>query len=493
MYFLGYDIGTSSVKASIIEADTGKLEASAYFPKEEQPITSHQTAWAEQDPEMWWNSLKEATKELRAKGIDTKKVIGVGISYQMHGLVVVDGELQPLRPSIIWCDSRAVTLGDKAFRSLGEELCLEHLLNSPGNFTASKLKWVKENEPSVYEQIYKIMLPGDFIAMRMTGEVNTTISGLSEGILWDFKGEQPAQILLEEYGIDKELLPELCPTFGEQGKITATIAEELGLAEGTKITYRAGDQPNNALSLNVMNPGEIAATAGTSGVIYGVSDELKYDPASRVNTFAHVNHTEEERRLGILLCINGTGIQNSWLKNAMSNQLGYEAMNTAAASVNIGSEGLLAYPFGNGAERVLGNQLVGGSFQNIDFNKHTQAHLCRAVQEGIVFAFRYGISIMQEMGMNPTVIRAGKANMFQSPVFTATLAGVTGAPIELYETDGSRGAAMGAAYGFGYFDSFDEAFKSTDKLGVIEPETNKLEEYENAYQQWKIKFDELVK
>lgn len=486
MYFLGYDIGTSSVKATIIDADTGALVASTFYPKEEQSIISQQQGWAEQEPEMWWNSLKEATKELASQGIDTTKVLAIGIAYQMHGLVAVDKNLKPLRPSIIWCDSRAVEIGSEAYNAIGEEKCLSHCLNSPGNFTASKLKWVKENEPEIYEQIYKIMLPGDYIAACLSGEINTTVSGLSEGILWDFKEDKPAQIILEQYGISSELLPDLCPTFGEQSEVSEAIAKELNLKAGTKITYRAGDQPNNALSLNVMNPGEIAATAGTSGVVYGVSDEVKYDPQSRVNTFAHVNHTEEAKRLGILLCINGTGIQNSWLKKHVAgSDISYTDMNKIASQAPVGSDGLTVLPFGNGAERVLGNKTLGGVISGFDFNKHTQAHLFRAAQEGIVFSFKYGMEVMQGMGINPKVIRAGRANMFLSDIFGNTLSSLANVPIELYETDGGRGAAMGAAYGFGYFSSFEEAFSSTEKLGLIEPDKDIIASCEEGYLKWK--------
>ncbi|MEH0153402.1 FGGY family carbohydrate kinase [Limibacter armeniacum] len=493
MYFLGYDIGTSSVKASLIEADSGKLVASASFPEKEQAILSPQAGWAEQEPEMWWDSLKEATKKLRAKGFNTQKVLGIGIAYQMHGLVVVDRNLKPLRPSVIWCDSRAVEIGNKAFNELGADQCLTHLLNSPGNFTASKLKWVKENEPEVYEQIYKIMLPGDYIAMKLTGEVNTTITGLSEGTFWDFEKEDTADFLLDYYQLDKQLLADICPVFGDQGKVKPEVAEELGLAVGTKVCYRSGDQPNNALSLNVMKPGEIAATAGTSGVVYGISDELKYDQESRVNTFAHVNHTTQDRRLGILLCINGTGIQNSWMKNTAGGHLSYNEMNDAAAKIPVGAEGLQIFPFGNGAERMLSNRTLGASIHQLDFNKHTPAHLYRAAQEGIVFSFQYGISIMEEMGVKPSVIKAGKTNMFQSEVFTSTLSSVTGVPIELYDTDGSRGAAMGAAFGFGHHTSIDSIAESVACTGLVEPDLTNQAVYQEAYGSWKNQLETLLK
>ena len=485
MYLLGYDIGSSSVKASLVDAQTGKCVASAFYPKSEAAIIAVKPGWAEQEPSSWWENLKLATADIMAaSAADPKDIKAIGISYQMHGLVCVDKDQNVLRPSIIWCDSRAVPYGQKAFDQIGHENCLSHLLNSPGNFTASKLAWVKENEPELYAKIYKIMLPGDYIAMKLSGEICTTISGLSEGMLWDFADGAPAQMLLDYYGIDKSLIADIKPTFSEQGRVSAAAAAELGLAEGTPITYRAGDQPNNALSLNVFNPGEIASTAGTSGVVYGVLGDVNYDPKSRVNTFAHVNHTPDQTRLGVLLCINGTGILNSWMKrNVAPEGISYAEMNDLAAKAPIGSAGVSIMPFGNGAERMLENKEVGSSIHGVNFNVHDKSHLLRAAQEGIVFSFKYGIEVMEQMGMNVNKIHAGHANMFLSPIFRDTLAGVSGAVIELYDTDGSVGAAKGAGIGAGIYKDNTEAFATLEKLAVIEPANTA--EYTEAYETWK--------
>ena len=485
MYLLGYDIGSSSVKASLVDAQSGKCVASAFYPKSEAAIIAVKPGWAEQEPSSWWENLKLATADIMAaSAADPKDIKAIGISYQMHGLVCVDKDQNVLRPSIIWCDSRAVPYGQKAFDQIGHENCLSHLLNSPGNFTASKLAWVKENEPELYAKIYKIMLPGDYIAMKLSGEICTTISGLSEGMLWDFAEGAPAQMLLDYYGIDRSLIADIKPTFSEQGRVSAAAAAELGLAEGIPITYRAGDQPNNALSLNVFNPGEIASTAGTSGVVYGVLGDVNYDPKSRVNTFAHVNHTPDQTRLGVLLCINGTGILNSWMKrNVAPEGISYAEMNDLAAKAPIGSAGVSIMPFGNGAERMLENREVGSSIHGVNFNVHDKSHLLRAAQEGIVFSFKYGIEVMEQMGMNVNKIHAGHANMFLSPIFRETLAGVSGAVIELYDTDGSVGAAKGAGIGAGIYKDNSEAFATIEKLAVIEPAHTA--EYTEAYEAWK--------
>ena len=489
MYLLGYDIGSSSVKASLVDAQTGKCVSSAFYPKSEAAIIAVKPGWAEQEPSSWWENLKLATADvLSTSGADPVDIKAIGISYQMHGLVCVDKDGNVLRPSIIWCDSRAVPYGQKAFDTIGHEVCLSHLLNSPGNFTASKLAWVKENEPELYSKIHKIMLPGDYIAMKLTGEICTTVSGLSEGMLWDFAEKAPAQLLLDHYGIDRSLIADIKPTFSEQGRVTAAAAAELGLAEGTPVTYRAGDQPNNALSLNVFNPGEIASTAGTSGVVYGVLGEVNYDVKSRVNTFAHVNHTADQTRLGVLLCINGTGILNSWMKrNVAPDGISYAEMNELAAKAPIGSAGVSILPFGNGAERMLENKEVGSSIHGVNFNIHDRSHLLRAAQEGIVFSFQYGIEVMQQMGMNVNKIHAGHANMFLSPIFRETLAGVSGAIIELYDTDGSVGAAKGAGIGAGIYKDNNEAFSTLEKLAVIEP--SESEAYRAAYETWKSKLN----
>ena len=494
MYLLGYDIGSSSVKACIVEAETGKCVASTFFPKSEAPIISKQSGWAEQNPEDWWQYLKSATAEVLATShIDSTDIRAIGISYQMHGLVCVDSDQQVVRPAIIWCDSRAVPYGEKAFRELGEEFCLEHMLNSPGNFTAMKLAWVKEHEPENYARIHKYMLPGDYIAMRLSGNICTTASGLSEGILWDFKNDGIATDLLNHFGIDSSLVADIMPTFAEQGRVSASAARELGLHEGTPITYRAGDQPNNALSLNVFEPGEIASTAGTSGVVYGVNGNVDYDKKSRVNTFAHVNHTARNPRTGVLLCINGTGILNSWTKrNFMANGISYAQMNDLAAQSPIGSCGISILPFGNGAERVLENRETGCSIHGINFNNHSIANVARAVQEGIVFSFKYGIEIMEQMGMDVKKIHAGNANMFLSPIFRNTLAGVTGATIELFDTDGSVGAAKGAGIGAGIYRDNKEAFASLERLEIIKPDADNASKYAEAYSLWKNRLEKEI-
>jgi len=486
MYLIGYDVGSSSVKASLIDTESGKCIASAFNPKQEMSISASRSGWAEQDPDTWWRNLKLSTIEvLQMAEIDSANIKAIGISYQMHGLVMVDKDYEILRPSIIWCDSRAVEIGEMALGQLGKDRCLGHLLNSPGNFTASKLRWVIENEPEVFSKAHKIMLPGDYIAMRMTGEVNTTISGLSEGIFWDFNENTIADFLLEHYGIPGDLLPRIVPTFSEQGRLSASTAEELGLLKGTPVSYRAGDQPNNAFSLNVLNPGEIAATAGTSGVVYGVSDEVTYDPESRVNTFAHVNHSPEINRLGVLLCINGTGIQYSWLKkNLAARDLNYPGLNDLASKVPEGAEGLLTFPFGNGAERMFNNKDVGASLHKLNFNIHNEGHLIRSAQEGIVYSFQYGMEIMNQIGIHPRVIRAGNANMFLSSIFRETLASLTGASIELYHTDGSEGAAKGAGIGSGIYGSFEEAFASLQQITVIEPDLAKQAFFREIYEKW---------
>lgn len=486
MYLLGYDIGSSSVKAALVDSASGVCVASDFFPKSEAPIKALQPGWAEQNPENWWKYLSEATASvLKKSGVAPADIKAIGISYQMHGLVLLDKERRVLRDAIIWCDSRGVPFGEKAFAELGSEATLSHLLNSPGNFTAAKLQWVKQNEPEIFGRTDKIMLPGDYIAMRLTGEVCTTASGLSEMMLWDFKTNALAGFLMDYFGYDSSIIPEIKDTFCEQGRLTAAAATELGLAEGTPVTYRAGDQPNNALSLNVFNPGEVASTAGTSGVVYGINGTVDYDPCSRVNNFAHVNHSSAQTRIGVMTCISGTGILNSWCKrNIAPAGISYADMNDLAAMAPVGASGVTVLPFGNGAERVLENRQAGCSFHGINFNIHNRSHLLRAAQEGIVFSFMYGMEIMESIGMKIDKIHAGHANMFLSPVFRDTLAGVSGATIELYDTDGAVGAAKGAGIGAGIYKDNTEAFASLVKLDEIMPASNR-EPYIEAYDRWK--------
>ena len=491
MYLLGIDIGTSSIKVSVVEASTSQCIASAQFPETESAITSLEKGWAEQSPEMWWDHIQQAIVKLNStKKFAPTDISAIGISYQMHGLVLVDKNKQVLRDSIIWCDSRSVSLGDTAFNTIGPEKCLSHLLNSPGNFTASKLAWVKQNEPLIYDQIAHVMLPGDFVSMKFTGNITTSISSLSEGIFWDFKNNELSNDILNYYGFDKSILPNIQPVFSNHGELLPEIAIKLNLKPGIPITYKAGDQPNNALSLNVLEPGEVAATAGTSGVIYGVTDKITYDPQSRVNTFAHVNHTDSINRLGVLLSINGTGILNSWVKKMVGAGNDYPQMNQAAGQIQAGSDGLQIMPFGNGAERIFNNKILGAQFVNIDFNKHSEAHIFRAAQEGIAFTFRYGIDIMRENGMNPSIIRAGYSNMFLSDVFTDAFVNATNVPVALYHTDGSVGAAIGAGIGSGTYKNATEAFSNFKPIKVVEP--NNAKGFNELYLDWRQSLEKYL-
>ncbi|MVT10170.1 xylulokinase [Chitinophaga tropicalis] len=491
-YTIGYDIGSSSVKAALLDTETGKCLATAISPSQEMPMQAPVAGWAEQDPEMWWKEIQNATKKLQQQhSFKGDAVAAIGIAYQMHGLVCVDAAQQVLRPSIIWCDSRAVEIGNEAFNSLGQNWSLQYLLNSPGNFTASKLRWVQQYEPEVYKKIHKIMLPGDFIAMRLTGEAATTVSGLSEGIFWDFSGRQVSQVLLKHYNIDESLLSAIVPTFGVQGRVTPEAAALLGLAPGIPVTYRAGDQPNNAFSLNVLQPGEAATTAGTSGVVYAVHDHIAFDQQSRVNTFVHVNDTPEAARNGVLMCLNGTGILNSWLRQVSGN-LAYDEMNALAAKAPAGARGLHIYPFGNGAERILANKDTGAVFTDINFNIHSREHLLRAGQEGIVFALKYGMDIMTDMGLDIHRVRAGKANMFLSPLFREVFANTANVVIELYNTDGAQGAARAAGIGAGLYTE-KEAFRGMECLATIEPDAALQQQYGEIYQGWLNGLQNIIK
>ncbi len=484
MYLLGIDIGTSSVKVAVVDAATQKSIAATQYPEEETAIKSLAPGWAEQSPMDWWHNTQQAILKLNALQLfNPKEIKAIGIGYQMHGLVVVDKDQELLRDSIIWCDSRAVDIGNEAFEHIGYEKCLSHLLNSPGNFTASKLAWVKNNEPHLFSRIDKIMLPGDFIAMKLTGEITTSISALSEGVFWDFLNNQLSEDILQYYGLSRDLIPAVKPLFSAHGYVREGVANLLNLTAGIPVAYKAGDQLNNALSLNVMQPGEVAATAGTSGVIYGVSDELTYDTQSRVNTFAHVNYRPETPRTGVLLCINGTGSMYRWAKHTFAPYLTYNELNYIAAQAPMGSNSLRALPFGNGAERMLNNQYTGAQFVGIDLNIHQQSHIFRAVQEGIAFAFRYGLDIMRENAIEPKVIRAGKANLFLSDLFTQTFVDVTQVPVELYDNDGSVGAALGAGVGAGIFNSTAEAITKHQPLKLIYPKDPAT--YEAIYQEWK--------
>jgi xylulokinase len=494
MYLLGYDIGSSSIKTALVDAKTKEVVDVVQYPDQEMEMISRQKGWAEQQPELWWRYLCIGTKTILEKNkIDPTNIHSIGISYQMHGLVVVNKEHQVLRPAIIWCDSRAVSIGDRACRLLGSEFCFDNYKNSPGNFTASKLKWIKDNEPDIFEKIHKIMLPGDFIAMKLTGHISTTISGLSEGILWNFKEKKLATRILDYYEIDHSLIPEVLPTFSVSGKLSPEASEQTGLAIDTMVAYRAGDQPNNAMSLNVLRPGEIAATCGTSGVVYGVVDKSATVDTSKINAFAHVNYTKKNPRIGLLLCINGAGIQYSWLRKQIARpDRSYADMERMLESVPVGAEGVLIYPFGNGAERIFSNQNIGSHIRNIEFNRHSRAHIYRAAIEGVAFAFVYGVNLLKESGLEIKKIRVGNDNMFQSEVFAKTISRLLGVDIEVYNTTGAVGAALASGYGSGHYSSINRVMSLIKPVKQYSP-VQDASEYFKAYRYWCDNLDELLK
>ena len=494
MATLGIDLGSSSVKASLLDQDTGAVLGRGQFPQQEMPIRSPRPGWAEQDPADWDEAARHAIGQaLQNAGASGHDVQTIGIAYQMHGLVCLDVDLEPVRPSIIWCDSRAVEMGRRAFEALGRKFCLARLLNSPGNFTAAKLAWVREHEPDIYARTAHFCLPGDYLAARLTGRLSTTVSGLSEAILWDFQDHHLCEPLLEHYGIDPQLVPDRVPTFGGQGEVSAEAARRFGFRVGTPLTYRAGDQPNNALSLKVLQAGEVAATAGTSGVVYGVSDQIRCDPRSRINSFAHVNHQPDDPRLGLLLCINGTGSALAWTRRVMGADLTYEQLNSLAASAPVGSAGVSVLPLGNGTERMLENHAVGGRCLGLDFNRHERSHLARAVQEGIACALAHGMQILRETGVDLRVVRAGRANLFLSPLFRQTLANLTGASIELYDTDGADGAARGAAIGAGLYPNLSSAFDSLQQVDQTSPDPEEAAATRDMYDRWSVLLDEALR
>jgi len=492
MFYIGFDVGSSSIKASLVNAKTGKVVSTVQEPAQEMAIQSPRNHWAEQNPELWWTHVCNASKRLVSENnLNADAILGIGIAYQMHGLVLVDDKGEVIRDSIIWCDSRAVELGDAAFQQLGETACMEHLLNSPANFTASKLAWVKQNEPKNYEKVHKFMLPGDFIAFKFSNEYTTTISGLSEGILWDFKHSTPAKMVMDYYQIDNDLLPNIVETFGIQAKVSAKGAKESGLLEGTPILYRAGDQPNNALSLNVFEPGEVATTGGTSGVLYAVTESLKATEGIKLNNFAHVNHSKENPRIGKLLCINGAGIQYRWLKDLLNpGANAYAQMNVLASEVPVGSNDLQIIPFGNGAERMFDNRTIGSHMCNLNFNQHSQGDILRAALEGIAFAFVYGMEILKNDNTPIQVIRAGNDNLFQSKIFSETIATLIDQEIEIYNTTGAIGAARAAGAVDDAFDVSTVASQN-DYLETFEP-LSKKENYQEAFLRWQKTLNTII-
>lgn len=485
MHYLGIDLGSSSVKVCLADAN-GKEIASAKAPIDgEMEIISTSSGFAEQNPEDWWAMLTHGIKQLKEQGHNLANVKAIGIAYQMHGLVAMNDSFIPLRPAIIWCDSRAIPLGEKAFQEIGEEKALKKLLNSPGNFTAAKLAWVKNNEPDIYNKIAFIGLPGDWLAARLTGQLNATVSGLSEGIFIDHSTGQISNDVLNAFSIDKNFIKQPGESFRRFGKVLPTWCDEFGFNADAEVCYVAGDQPNNAFSLSAINPGEVAINAGTSGVLYAVSETPVVDMQQRVNTFAHVTHTTNKPSFGVLACVNGTGIQYSWLRHMLANNgdLSFIDLNNLAKTAPPGCDGLHVFSFGNGAERILNNRNIGASFTNINFHKHGPQHLIRAAQEGIAFSLVYCIEIFKEIGIEIKVLKAGSANLFNSPLFRQIVADTSGIPVEVINADGALGAARGAMVGSQAIDIKTIGSEMIQTVARVEPSEN-TQLYRQIYNEW---------
>lgn len=485
-YLLGLDIGSSFIKAALVDARTRQAVATAQSPAAELPILAPQPGWAEQEPRLWWEHCIAAVRQLESLSPGgLQRVIAVGIAYQMHGLVLLDAQLQPVRPAIIWCDSRAGQIGAEAERALGTAWCLEHLLNTPGNFTAVKLAWVRRYEPELFAQARHALLPGDYIAVQLTGEPATTDCGLSEMALWHATEGRLAHEVLDALALDAALLPPRVPVAGEQGKLTPQAAAQLGLPAGIPLAYRCGDQPNNALALGALDPGEAAATAGTSGVVFAVTDNPLADPRQRVNTFLHVNHSPQQPHYGVLLCLSGAACSYRWLRATLglAQPPSYSVLNALAEQTPPGADGLCFLPFGNGAERMFGGRSLSAALQQLDFNLHGAGHVARAVQEGVAFALAYGLQALRELGLEFRLLRAAAGNMFLSDTFTRALSAAAQVELELRRTDGATGAALGAGFGAGLYPSWNDAVGHGSRALIVAAQQER-EQYAAAYARW---------
>ncbi len=471
---LGIDIGSSSVKVALIDRE-GRAIAEVREPSQEMPMKSLQAGWAEQDPEMWWQYTCEAIEKITSQ-LETSDILSIGLAHQMHGLVLVDQQGNLLRDAIIWCDSRAVPYGSLLADHIGTKQCLDSMLNLPGNFTASKLAWIREHEPDIYKKIACVMLPGDYICYRLTGELSTTAGNLSEGCFWDFKGHRLSPKILEALGLSIDHFPAILQCMDNHG-VTRGQIDINGLPDEIPVCYKAGDQPNNAYALGVTEPGQVAGTGGTSGVIYAVTDKLVADPSQAVNSFAHFNHSSKTSRIGILLCINSVGILYAWMRR-MLGDLSYGHMEELASRAPVGSDGLAIIPFGNGAERMLGNQPSSASIHGIQLNRHDQSHLIRAALEGLAFSYAHGIEKMRALGVEIHHFRVGNDNLFQSEIFAQSLADLSQCEIEVIECSGAVGAARGGAHGGGHQLAIQDQIHFTYSP---RPLSDSLSE---AYQQW---------
>lgn len=467
-YLLGIDIGTSGTKTVLFD-EAGNTIASALG---EYPLYQPNVGWAEQDPEDWWKATFSTIKAVLGKsGVNPSDVKGVGLSGQMHGAVLLDKDNQVLRKAIIWCDQRSSAECDQITSIIGKERLIEITANPAlTGFTASKVMWVKNNEPEIFEKVKKILLPKDYIRFKLTGEFATEVSDASGMQFMDIPKRKWSSEVLDKLGIDKGLLGDVYESQEVSGKVHKAAAELTGLKEGTPVVGGAGDQAAGAVGNGIVRPGVISSTIGTSGVVFAFSENVSIDPKGRVHTFCHaVPNTWH-----IMGVTQGAGLSLKWFRDNFcieekrtAELMGidpYVLMDQEADRVEAGCSGLIYLPYMMGERTPHLDPNAKGVFFGLSA-KHEKQDMLRAVMEGVVYSLKDCLEIIKEMGVDVSEVRAsgggGKSKLWrqmQSDVFGTEITTINSSE------GGALGVALLAGVGTGVYSSVPEACDAIIKV-----------------------------
>ena len=488
MNFIGIDVGTSSIKALLVDP-YGKVLASS---NPEYPFQTPAPLQAETDPEVWWDATCRALQKL-LESTDPGLVKGVGLTGQMHGLVLLDKKGNPLRPCIMWNDQRSFKECEEMTKIIGESEVLR-ITGNPilAGFTAPKLRWVEKNEPEIFAKISKVLLPKDFIRYRLTGEFFSEMSDASGTSMLNVGERKWSDEILSAMGWSKQWFPELTESTVASAKVSTEAGAVTGLPVGTPVIAGGGDQAAQAVGCGIVHEGMVSATLGTSGVVFAQSDEYRVEPDGKLHAFCHAV-PGKWHLMGVMLSAAGSF---QWYKTQLGREEharehngegnAYDLLTEAAAEIKPGSEGLVFLPYLSGERTPHPDPHAKGAFVGLTL-RHSKAHLTRAVLEGVSYGLKDSLSLMQNLGVHPSrIILSGGGT--RSGLWKQMLADIFETPCCLVNaTEGAAyGAALLAAVGCGTIVSVEEAsrewIRQTEQVSVGPDRENYCKNYQ-IYQQ----------
>jgi xylulokinase len=436
MYWLGIDVGTGGTRALLVD-EKGKVRHT--FTAAHEDIQMERPLWAEQHPENWWEAAQKAIRGvIAASGVSGKSVQGVGLSGQMHGLVLLDESDRVIRPALIWCDQRSQAQVDALNASIGKETVLACIANPVlTGFTLPKLLWVRDNEPELFAHVRKILLPKDYLRLRLTGEYASDVSDASGTALFDVVGRRWSKEFAERLELSTKILPTVFESHEICGKVSKEGAASTGLSEGTPVVAGAGDQAASAVGNGIVEPGLVSCTIGTSGVVFAHTKSPAYDPAGRVHTFCHAVRGAWH----LMGVTQGAGLSLQWFRRNLAPDQDYDTLTAEAAGAPAGSQGLYWLPYLMGERTPHLNSSARGGWIGLTA-RHTRADLIRAVLEGVAYSQKDCLNIIEQMGAKVGSIRLSGGGA-RSALWRQMFADVFGKRVATLETE--EGSAYGAA------------------------------------------------